>query len=224
MLIIFDIDGTLCDTMESDTRFFLESLRTIADIELGDVDWNDFPDTTDSAIISHLLQGRPHDEITAIERAIRDHFVESLRAEADARPDVIRPLPGAVEFFSMILTRPGWDLAIATGGWSESARLKLRLAGFPENGFAFASSADRDKRAEIIALAAERARRSLTEAVYLGDALWDYRATCKLGIPFVGIGAGWAGLRQAGAAAAFPDFAEPHAILDFLQNLKPNQP
>ena len=224
MLIIFDIDGTLCDTMESDTRFFLESLRTIADIELGDVDWNDFPDATDSAIIGHLLKDRPPEEIVEVERAIREDFVARLRAEANARPDAVRPLPGAVEFFELILAQPGWDLAIATGGWSESARLKLRLAGFPENGFAFASSADPDKRAEIITLAAERARRPLTEAVYLGDALWDYRATHKLGIPFVGIGTGWAGLREAGADAAFPDFAEPHAILGFLQNLKPHQP
>ncbi len=213
MLIICDIDGTLTHTNEVDTRCFLESLRTVVGIDLGEADWNDFPDSTDTAIVHELLKDRPGPEIADLESAIRTDFVGRLTSASLADPDQFTALPGAESFIRQIPSHPDLELAIATGGWLESAQIKLRSAGIDARDLPIATSSDRARRTDIIRLAAERANRPLQSSVYLGDAPWDQRAARELGIPFIGIGPQWLTAGCDGLHGAFPDFLDIKSIL-----------
>jgi phosphoglycolate phosphatase-like HAD superfamily hydrolase len=220
MLIISDIDGTLTDTNTVDTDCFLASLKTVAGIDLGSADWNQFPEATDAAIVHELLKERPSIEEKAMERKIRTDFVTRLTREASVNPDRFRPLPGAVEFIDSVRSHSRYEVALATGGWAESAQIKLRMAGIDADGLGMATSSDRNRRAEIIQLAVERSNRTDFPAVYLGDGLWDLKAARELELEFIGLGTRSSSLLAAGATAVFPDFRNRYSILNCIENLK----
>ena len=81
-------------------------------------------------------------------------------------------------------------VAIATGGWAETALIKLAAIGVNLDGIGFASSSDAHQRTKIMDLAAQRALRGVvpTTRTYLGDGAWDQRASAELGYRFIAIG------------------------------------
>jgi len=62
-----------------------------------------------------------------------------------------------------------------------------------------ATSSDAPRRSDIIRLAAQRAGRSLSDVVYVGDGVWDLKASGDLGIGFIGTGSRLNRLKEAGA-------------------------
>lgn len=224
MLIICDIDGTLTDTNAVDTDCFLASLKSVAGIDLGTRDWNQFPEVTDGAIVHELLKAYATADEAAMERAIRTDFVTRLIMEAEANPDRFQALPGAAEFIEAARSHPAFAIAFATGGWTESAQIKLQMAGLDTEGLVMATSSDRNRRSEIIQLAVERSARSDLTAVYVGDGLWDLKAAHELDLDFIGIGPEADRLRTAGARAVFPDFRDPLSVLNCIGNLKSRNP
>jgi len=64
-----------------------------------------------------------------------------------------------------------------------------------------ASADDAPERETIIRLAAQRAGEQLHRAVYVGDGVWDANACRRLGIAFIGIGAGAQAERLTAAGA-----------------------
>ena len=62
-----------------------------------------------------------------------------------------------------------------------------------------ATCSDHPRRSEIIRLAAQRAGRSLSDAIYIGDGVWDLRACRELGVRFIGTGSRLHLLKKAGA-------------------------
>ena len=85
---------------------------------------------------------------------------------------------------------PEVSMALATGGWEETARMKLRAAGLDRYSVPLASSSDALTRVEIMQIAETRALggRSANRRTYFGDGIWDKRACEKLGYEFIAIG------------------------------------
>jgi phosphoglycolate phosphatase-like HAD superfamily hydrolase len=141
-----------------------------------------------------------------------------LAAAANAAPTRFGPIKGAGDALDFVRSA-GWAIALATGGWGASARLKLSVAGLDIEGAAFASSDDGSTREEILRIAVRRAQSSTSEpfqrVVSVGDAAWDVRCASSVGVAFVGIGAGEraARMRSAGAACVLPDLEEPARVL-----------
>jgi hypothetical protein len=81
-------------------------------------------------------------------------------------------------------------VAVATGGWEETARLKLAHVGIDATRLALASGSDASARTEIMRIAEGRAMRGekFGRATYFGDGPWDQRATAAIGYDFVAIG------------------------------------
>ena len=110
-------------------------------------------------------------------------------------------------------------MAIATGGWRTTARLKLKVAGVPDSEIPAAHADDAYPREEIIKRAFDRAAAVSEEAfervVYVGDGRWDVIATDRMGIGFVGLAGGDRAdvLRAAGAADVRPDYLDFPAFL-----------
>ena len=86
-------------------------------------------------------------------------------------------------------------MCVATGGWRDSALLKLGAVGISIGNIPLASSDDAHERESIMLLAHERARahkkcEAFEVVMYVGDHIWDFVNSEKLGYRFVGIGRG----------------------------------
>ncbi len=129
------------------------------------------------------------------------------------------PVGGAREVLAL-LGLGGGGVATATGGWRRTAELKLATAGVPFEGVAAAHADDAHPRERIVELAARRAlhpgESSIGPVVYVGDGIWDVRATRRLGIGFVGVGTGAAAerLRDEGAEVVLPDFRDETRFME----------
>ena len=216
MLIIFDIDGTLCDTHEVDARCSVAAIESVTGHSVASVDWSHYPEATSAAIVHDLLLELGIPDGVAAEQLILDEFVARLDAEAERKPELFKPVDGALELFEDLRRRENFKVAIATGCWLESAKLKLRRSGFMIEDVPFASSSDTRRRADIIALAASRAGFGVRDAVYVGDGLWDLKAARELGMRFVGVGRRHELLYEHGASQVLASFAERSQFFRFL--------
>jgi phosphoglycolate phosphatase-like HAD superfamily hydrolase len=225
-LAVFDIDGTLTDTNAVDDACFRRAIGETLDIDATSVDWSQAPDVTDSALLAWLAER--YERLPLSERTagvVLDCFLELLEAERVRAPLQYRLIAGAEQLFAA-LARAGWTCALATGGWEQSARLKLDAAGLEASTLPLASSSDASTRVEIMQIAASLARANgdaFERIVSVGDALWDLRAAAELHWPFIGIAVGSAAvtLRNQGATTILPDFSDLAAVLAALAQAEP---
>jgi energy-coupling factor transporter ATP-binding protein EcfA2 len=136
-----------------------------------------------------------------------------LRERVRAPPAAVREIAGARYLVERLLATPGVRVAVATGGWEETARLKLAHVGIDVASLGFASSSDARVRTEIMRLAAQRAMRGAAfgRATYFGDGPWDRRASAELGYEFVAVG------NAVAHDVAYADLRDTEAILARLE-------
>jgi phosphoglycolate phosphatase-like HAD superfamily hydrolase len=221
-LVLFDIDGTLTLTNETDDRCFLVAITEALGGTRIDPDWDRYPHVTASGIAWTAFETHRRAPPSAEDlRSLRERFVTLLRQEFARDPDLCRLVPGAAAAIDGLAERRGYAVGLATGGWREAAELKLRHAGLWRPGLPFASASDARARDEIMLLAAGQAATGggvpgFESAVYVGDGPWDLRAARRLGWGFIGVGAGEAGdrLRRAGAQRVIADFSDVGVFLD----------
>jgi len=216
MLVIFDIDGTICDTQEVEGRCYALAIERVTGLSLATVNWSSYDEPTSSAIVRSLLAG--DSKSTEKEVQIKEEFCRLLRQERPFFPGDFSPIVGAVEFIRR-LRSDGIEVAIATGGFDTEARFKLDCCGIRIDAFPHATSSDACRRRDIIDLATRRAGHGLSSSVYFGDAAWDVQACKILGLPMIGIGRRHRTLRSLGIAHTFRDYSEPDRILDALREI-----
>jgi beta-phosphoglucomutase-like phosphatase (HAD superfamily) len=213
-LVMFDIDGTLVDSAGFDASLYAEAVRTVLGVEI-DRTWGAYRNVTDSGILEELLEQRSEIDPSAIEDirlGVKRRFVDAVRDYLGANAALIREIAGARALVEALRDMPGMRVAIATGGWAETARLKLRAIGVETEGLGFASASDAVARTKIMQLAEQRALHGAAaiSRTYFGDGAWDQRASAELGYRFVAIGRGVA------HEPCFDDFSDREAILECL--------
>src|ERR1700761_1974201 len=123
-LVMFDIDGTLTETMKIDEECFVRSLAEIYGFTCVETDWSRYKHTTDSAIFHEIHLARagrlPSDAEVS---HFRQHFVALLRYASSA--SAVPPVTGARQFLSDLSASAKYRVSIATGGWRDSARVKM---------------------------------------------------------------------------------------------------
>jgi phosphoglycolate phosphatase-like HAD superfamily hydrolase len=208
-IALFDIDGTLTASNEIDSVCFADAFRDVFQLEI-DTNWDGYEHTTDRGIATEALlraRGRqPSEHELSLHRT---RFVQLL----DARMTDLPEIPGASAFLAQLLDL-NWRIALCTGAWDDSARLKLLRAGLPTD-LPLASCDDDISREAIL-------RRGIvlvggTEddiIVCFGDAAWDVRAAASLQLPFIGIASGSRAeeLRRSGTATVFENFLNAAAV------------
>ena len=186
-LVLFDIDGTLVESYDFDTECFQAAIEDVLGVKIGP-DWSCYNHVTDSGILAEVIDGlglqSDSERITA---EVKEQFVSRVADYISCH--AVSPIPGAYEFLSQLVARKNVAVAFATGGWSETAKMKLGAAGINFSSIPLASSSDHYSRTEIMRLAERRAGKSHYDSMtYFGDGLWDQKASKTLGYNFVSVG------------------------------------
>jgi phosphoglycolate phosphatase-like HAD superfamily hydrolase len=207
-LVIFDVDGTLTDTMAVDTQCFLRTFAKVCGFADINSDWSCYKSATDAGIFQEIFKSRMGRAPSAAEtKHFRDHLVALFRSAAQEK--AFAAVPGASDLLVRLKQSDEYRVAVATGCWADSARVKMASAGMCYNDYPSASADDAPEREAIVQLAMNRAE-PFSRAIYVGDGVWDIRACRKVGIPFLGIAAGMQKekLVAAGAVRVLPDFSD----------------
>jgi len=212
---ILDLDGTLMPTADIDNVCFWQAVAGVFGAPDQPPDLHGFEHVTDSGILQEWCvreMGRPPlaEEAAHIKRL----FEQSLASAFHAEPAHFRPLPGVMDWLAAVQASGHAFAGIATGGWEHSARLKLKLSGLDRFELPLASSDDAVNRTEIMRIAALRtlgkAAMENTVFTYVGDGVWDLRASRELDWAFVGIASGARALQlvRAGASEVRKNFCK----------------
>src|SRR5207237_2345941 len=127
-LVMFDIDGTLTETMKVDEECFVRSFKDVFGFDDINTDLSHYPRTTDSGIFHDVFTSRIGRTPTAQEVSrFRQYFVQLLVAASSQSPFV--PVAGADRLLSRLAHGGSHRVSLATGGWCDSARLKMASAG-----------------------------------------------------------------------------------------------
>jgi HAD superfamily hydrolase (TIGR01509 family) len=205
---ILDVDGTLVDTNYHHAiawyRAFTQShielplWRIHRAIGMGG-------DQLVAALAGEEAEREKGDEIRTAEKVL---YMLMIRE--------VRPLPGARRLIE-VLKEQGHEVVLASSAKKEEIDHYLDLLDAREVADAWTSSADVGKTKpdpDLVQTALEKVQGS--DAVMIGDSVWDAEAAKRVGIPTIGVRTGGFGedeLRAAGAACVF------ESINDLLQAL-----
>jgi beta-phosphoglucomutase-like phosphatase (HAD superfamily) len=183
--VMFDIDGTLVESYEIDSECFIAAVNEVIGIE-PDPNWSAYKHVTDTGILNEILASHKLSSEPVIHDRVKNIFVEKLRLSLKSQP--IREVPGAADFLQHLKAKDNVYVSLATGGWYESAVLKLESAGISPDGIPIVSSNDHYSRTEIMKLALSSSNTAASNCIYFGDASWDKKACEQLGFRFVLVG------------------------------------
>ena len=175
-LVMFDIDGTITQSAETDERCFVQALREVFGFDSINTDWASYPHCSDSGILEELFQQRLRRSPLATEiSTFQSHFLSLLAAATAARP--FTPIAGAREFICSLISSSEFAVSLASGAWECSARFKLLSAGldFHHIPAAFSDSAHAREdimRVSFTSAAQFHSRDSFDSVTYIGDGVW----------------------------------------------------
>jgi HAD superfamily hydrolase (TIGR01509 family) len=212
---VFDLDGTLVDSVYEHVLAWREALERVG-VELSVWRIHRRIGMSGGLLVDALLRE------TA--RQVTPEQTEQMKrfhAEAYARLSAsVRPLPGARELLRH-LTELGVPWAIGTSGWMESARPMLELLGVPAN----VPIVTRDQVAhakpdpDLFIAAVERLGVAVTDAVVVGDSVWDLLAARRARALGVGLLSGGYGQDELERAGAYRVYQDPADLLDHLDEV-----
>lgn len=210
--VLFDVDGTLMDTVYLHTIAWWEALRqqghqvTMARIHRS------IGMGSDHLLDALLGKERDRDGDDTLSAA---H--DTLYAQYWSR---LAPLPGASELLRACAER-GWRVVLASSAKGEQAEVMMRALDAGEAISAVTTSEDvsSSKPApDLVQQALEKADVPPERAVFVGDAAWDAQAARKAGVRSLGVlTGGWTRqeLLDAGAETVYESPAE---LLDQLDD------
>jgi len=193
--VVFDIDGTLLQSAAVDDALYKNAVRSVlCDARIRPC-LTDYDYVSDSGILSQILADNSVSDDPELAAAVKSRFVESLKAHISAHGP-FPEIPGARDILRKFGDSSNHAVAMATGGWRESAVLKLDTAGFSEFGYPIATSDDAYDRKEIMRIALSHIGNSFSSVTYYGDGPWDRDASLELGWNFVAVGPALGGLES----------------------------
>jgi len=205
--ILFDLDGTLADTIDLIIHCFRETLRILG-----------LPPRSDAQILSEI--GRPlHQQTRDIdpERA-EEIFALYQRLYAESHDEMVREFPGVREALDE-LTRRGYRMGVVTSKRSASAGPDLEFFRL-ERFFEVVITADDTSRhkpdPEPVLEALRRLEARPAQATFIGDSPHDMRSAHAAGV--LAGAAAWGPFPLEVLRAEEPDYwiEEPPDLLSFF--------
>lgn len=186
-LIVFDIDGTLTDTVDTHQNAFKKSLQLIG-VERFDDAFGTYKHHTDSYIAKVIFEYNTH---KPFDTSTLDLFEDHLYMQIDQHK--IIEISGAKRMIKDIESKTNFGICFATGSLLKPAILKLDKAGIDFDPMQIVASNEMEEREEIIIKAINNARsfyqvEKFDRIISFGDGIWDLRVAQNLSLEFVGIG------------------------------------
>ena len=212
---LFDLDGTLVDSVYQHVLAWREALEA-GGIHLAV--WRIHRQIGMSGGLFVNALARETGREVSPEEAERIHQVHGEAFKRYAGQ--VRPLPGAAELLTY-LTKANVPWAIATSGRLESASLLLRLLGVSDEVPIITRDMVRHAKPDpdLFLASAEKLGVEISDAVVVGDSIWDMLAARRchsLGIGLLSGGYGEDELLRAGAYRVFEDPADMLTHIDEL--------
>lgn len=224
-LVMFDVDGTLTASHQYDSECYIAAIKDVLNIEQVDMNWISYLHATDTYIAIEIFNNAVGREPSEQElNRVLQRFMSHLQRTHAERSDLYREIPGARRLLRTLQANPQYAISIATGGWNSPARYKLDCSGFEIEEIPMASSNDSHVREEIMKVAEDRSLNHydvthFDSVIYVGDAVWDTRASANLGYSFIGVGSNLESLQKAGAVNLLQDYDDPAVFLELLQRI-----
>ncbi len=208
---MFDIDGTLVQSFEFDEQCYLDAVYQVLGTTI-DMQWNNYKHVTDTGILKqHFDTLESPDDFDHILHNVKSVFIENITNHINKHP--VAEVQGAAKLLSRLRTSPNINLAIATGGWLETAELKLNSAGIDFQGIPIASSNDHYSRTVIMKIAkSQLSADASSNTLYFGDAEWDKNACTALGYEFILVG------DRISYETSIPDFLDQDNVLNIIES------
>lgn len=185
--VVFDIDGTLLHSSATDDALYREAIRSVLGAIRLRPGLDDYPHVSDAGILAQVFADNGIEPDARAEAAIRDAFFGLMQRHIAERGP-FEEVRGANNLLKRLVKSKGHAVAIATGGWRRTARLKLASAGFDLDGIPLATSDDAHERTDIMCVALGQLGRDFEAVTYFGDGRWDAAACRALGWTFRAVG------------------------------------
>ena len=228
-IVLFDIDGTLVLT----GRAGLRGMNRACEEVLGHRDalaGIPVAGRTDQAILQDALARIGHSLDERLFALLRDAYVRVLREEILLPGEGVKAvMPGVRELLDALSARRDLFVALLTGNFEQSARIKLEhfdLWHYFQCGAFGDDAADRNA---LVPFALERARTCGLEAVppeavfVVGDTPHDVACAAAAGATAIGVATGSFtvdDLRASGADVVFPDLRDTAAFLSVIDGAR----
>ncbi len=212
---LFDLDGTLIDSVYQHVVAWREALETVG-INLAV--WKIHRRIGMSGGLFVAALARELDTPLAPEKLAR---LPELHADAYLRQvDSVRPLPGAARLLAS-LTDYGVPWAIATSGVERYARLALEMLELsPDTPLVTRDQVRYAKPdPDLFLTAAERIGADIRDSIVVGDSVWDLLAARRARAMGIGLLSGGYGREELIYAGAFRVYDDPQDLLDHLDEV-----
>lgn len=185
--VMFDVDDTLVMSGEFDGNCYLDAVYEVLGHSL-DTDWKKYTYVSDAGILDqHIYESGLDDRKEIILADVKEAFIEKIAKHLKDNP--MQQVSGASNFLFELRQIEDLTLSIATGGWHETAMMKLEAADIDVRDIPIASSNNHYARTEIMKIAKAKAvGHNDVPCTYFGDGEWDKVACRELGFNFVLIG------------------------------------
>ena len=168
---------------------------------------------TDSGILDEvLIRSRRHADRSLVQAAVKQTFTDLVADYVTSHDGLLPEIPGAGAFVKGLMRHPRVTVAVATGGWKETALIKLQAIGLDSGRLPMASSSDAMSKVDIMRIAERRALPDgrANRKTYFGDSSYDREVSHQLGYNFIGIG------ENTAHRPSYSDFSDADSILDDL--------
>jgi HAD superfamily hydrolase (TIGR01509 family) len=201
--VLFDIDGTLVDSNYLHVHAWAEAFAAI-DVHVDSWRFHRGLGLDSDMLLDELLG----DRVDELGDEAKTRHSDAYKRLADR----LRPLAGAVELLRA-LHDAGLRVVLATSAPEDELKILLEVLDCDDAIYATTSADDVETakpKPDVVNVALERAGVQASEALFVGDAVWDMKAAGRAGVRAVGVRSGGVGpgeLRDAGAVEIYDDAA-----------------
>lgn len=189
-LLLFDIDGTLTDSVSLHQAAFRTALTAFGFVDFDD-NWSGYKHHTDSYIFKTIFETLKASPVSQKDIDTFEGMLADLISDSTSENRVVE-IPGARNFLQQMRSLPGYDIVFATGSLLQPAQLKLAQCGITIAEQLLIASNHFFSREELVSQAIREARKyygvhQYDEVFSFGDGRWDYETAKNLNLKFIGI-------------------------------------
>lgn len=186
-LIVFDIDGTLTDSVTHHQTAFVAALQQMGVVQIN-TDFKAYKHHTDAHIAKVIYELDRKENFGAGQLERFEDLLWTIISTIE-----LKEIKGAMQTVNFLEQATDFGVCYATGSLRKPAIYKLNTIGLNFEPDQLVASNEIESREEIVLAAIELARhhyelKQFDRIISIGDGLWDLKTAQNLGLEFIGIG------------------------------------